>query len=177
MIYFTADTHFCHFNVIKLCKRPFSTIEEMHNTLIQNWNTVVNKKDEIYILGDFLYKGNGIKANEILQQLNGRKYLLKGNHDQFITEKSFDKSNFEWIKDYFVLNYQKKKIVLFHYPIFEWDGYFKGAIHLYGHVHNNRNDVEQQNEFTVLGKMAINVGVDVNNFTPIDIQTIFKMTE
>ena len=177
MIYFTADTHFCHLNVIKLCERPFSTIEEMHDTLIKNWNSVVKKKDEIYILGDFLYKGNGIEANEILKQLNGQKYLIKGNHDQFITEQTFDESHFKWVEDYFVLNYQKKKIVLFHYPIFEWDGYFKDAIHLYGHVHNSANDLEQQNKFKVLGRMAINVGVDVNNFTPISIETILRMTE
>ena len=74
-----------------------------------------------------------------------------------------------------MLKWQKRKIALFHYPIFEWDGYFTNDIHLYGHVHNSNNDIEQQNRLKLLGKNAINVGVDVNNFFPISIDEIFKI--
>ena len=66
------------------------------------------------------------------------------------------------------------KIVLFHYPIFEWDGYFGNAIHLYGHVHNCSKNPAQQKRFDLLGKMAINVGVDVNGFSPVSIEGIVK---
>lgn len=76
MIYFIADTHFYHKNVITFCNRPFSTVEEMNQTLITNWNKTVSDTDEVYILGDFVYKGNGKQANELLQSLNGKKYLL-----------------------------------------------------------------------------------------------------
>jgi calcineurin-like phosphoesterase family protein len=175
MVYFTADTHFCHSNIINLCKRPFSNIDQMNKTLIQNWNSCVTARDEIYILGDLIFKGTGIEANEIIKKLNGKKYLIKGNHDKFIEDNNFNKNSFEWIKDYYVLNYQKMKFVLFHYPIFEWEGYFGDSIHLYGHVHNSGNNYEQQKRFELLGKRAINVGVDVNDYYPIGIEQIIKM--
>jgi calcineurin-like phosphoesterase family protein len=175
MIYFTADTYFCHVSIINLCQRPFANIDQMNERLIENWNSRVKANDEIYILGDFLYRGSGVEANNILERLKGRKYLIKGNHDKFIDEKSFDKNHFIWIKDYHLLKWQKRKISLFHYPIFEWDGYFTNGIHLYGHIHNSNNDIEQQNRLKLLGKNAVNVGVDVNNFFPISIEEIFKI--
>ena len=174
MIYFTADTHFSHSNIINLCERPFANVEQMNNKLIENWNSCVSNDDEIYVLGDFMFKGNGIEGNNILQRLNGIKYLIKGNHDKYIEDEAFDKDGFVWIKDYYVLNFQKIKIVLFHYPIFEWEGFFGDAIHLYGHVHNCSKNAEQQKRLNLLGKMAINVGVDVNGFSPVSIQTVMK---
>jgi len=177
MIFFTADTHFCHSNIINLCGRPFAELEQMNNALVKNWNSCIKNDDEIYILGDFIFKGNGTDANNILRRLNGIKYLIKGNHDKFLEDETFDKSNFEWIKDYFVLDYKKIKIILFHYPIFEWQGYFGDAIHLYGHVHNCGNKIEEQKRFKLLGKRAIIVGVDVNDFKPISIEKIIKMVE
>jgi calcineurin-like phosphoesterase family protein len=177
MIYFTADTHFFHSNIINLCGRPFSNIEQMNNVLLNNWNTSITNRDEIYILGDFIYKGNGIEAEDLIKKLHGKKYLIKGNHDKFLDDNNFNKNNFEWIKDYFVLNYDKIKFVLFHYPIFEWEEYFGNAIHLYGHIHNSGNNKEQNERFKLLGKRAINVGVDVNNYCPISIEQIIKMAE
>jgi calcineurin-like phosphoesterase family protein len=175
MIYFTADTHFNHSNIINTCRRPFADVGQMNNKLIQNWNSCVKNTDEIYILGDFMFKGSGTEANDIANKLNGRKYLIRGNHDRFIEDETFDKSNFEWIQDYYVLNYKKMKFILFHYPIFEWDGYFGDSIHLYGHVHNSENNHEQQKRFELLGKRAINVGVDVNNYFPVSIEQILKI--
>jgi calcineurin-like phosphoesterase family protein len=106
-----------------------------------------------------------------------KKYLIRGNHDKFLDDNNFNKNNFEWIKDYFVFNYQKIKFVLFHYPIFEWEGYFGDTIHLYGHVHNSGNNKEQSEKFKLLGKRAINVGVDVNNYNPVSIEEIIKIVE
>jgi len=166
MIYFTADTHFYHSNIIALSSRPFTDVEEMNQTLIQNWNSCVTVRDEIYILGDFFFKGTGEEANNLLKNLNGKKYLIRGNHDNFVTFPDFDIRAFRWVKDYFMLNYQKRKFILFHYPILEWQGFFKGAIHLYGHVHAAVKDSTQSERLDVLGKNAINVGVDVNNFFP-----------
>lgn len=177
MIYFTADTHFFHSNVINLNSRPFKNIEEMNYMLIRNWNSYVSDRDEIYILGDFVFRGNGADANKILNKLNGKKYLIKGNHDKFLNDTEFDHSLFEWVKDYHVLDYKKTKFVLFHYPILEWAGYFRGSIHLYGHVHTACKDPTQKPRFDVLGDRAINVGVDVNNYFPISIETILKKLE
>jgi len=176
MIYFTADTHFCHGNIIGLCGRPFKDAEDMNMTLIRNWNAAVGKNDEIYIIGDFLYKGDGKKANEILSRLKGKKYLIRGNHEKYLEDRQFDVRAFEWVKDYFVLHYQGTKIVLFHYPIIEWDGYFKGSVHLYGHVHNGpeRNPALYEG-FKALGARAVNVGVEMHNYCPVSVNTIFEI--
>lgn len=68
------------------------------------------------------------------------------------------------------------EFVLFHYPIFEWDGYFKNSIHLYGHVHNCGNNPELQKRFDLLGNRAINVGVDVNGFCPVGLEKITEIS-
>jgi calcineurin-like phosphoesterase family protein len=172
MIYFTADTHFCHKNVIESCNRPFDNIEQMNQTLIDNWNSRVKAEDEIYILGDFFWRGKISEANEILEKLKGRKYMLRGNHDFFLDDKDFNKTHFEWIKDYHVLKYQWKKIILFHYPIWEWEGYLRGSIHLHGHVHDNAGIYHRGTE--ALGKQAINVGVDVHGYYPISIEEVLE---
>jgi len=104
MIYFTADTHFCHSNIIGSCYRPFENVGEMNRALIDNWNNFVTARDEVYILGDFLYKGTGREANKILSQLKGRKYLIKGNHEKYLSDPEFRQETFEWFK---IGNYSK----------------------------------------------------------------------
>ena len=174
MIYFTADTHFCHSNIINLSNRPFRDLEEMHKTLIHNWNFCVTDKDDIYILGDFMYKGSGLEANNILRRLKGRKYLIRGNHEKYIESQDFDASLFEWVKDYYVLRHEKADIVMFHYPILEWEGYFRGAIHLYGHVHNSLHEHELLAKERIFNNRAMNVGVDVNDYFPVDFYTVLQ---
>ncbi|MDR0442979.1 MAG: metallophosphoesterase [Treponema sp.] len=178
MIFFTADTHFNDSYCIELFKRPFSGVEQMDETIIRNWNSCVNDNDEVYILGDFAFTGNSLEPEILLKKLNGRKYLIRGNHDHFLDDKNFNIKNFEWVKDYYVLEYETKKFVLFHYPIFMWDGYFDGtAIHLYGHVHNMLGNKKEQERLNILGKKAMNVGVDMNNFFPVSIEKIIQETE
>jgi len=173
MIYFTADNHFCHFSIIKHCNRPFNDIRTMNNKMIHNWNNVVNKNDEIYILGDFMYRGSAREANEILSRLNGKKYLIKGNHEKYLEEQYFNYKAYEWVKDYYVLNAEGLKIILFHYPILQWDGSHHGSIYLYGHIHNGyKKYPEFGQKIKLLGPRAINVGVDVNNFYPVSIYEI-----
>jgi calcineurin-like phosphoesterase family protein len=168
-VYFTADLHFNHAKIIQYCSRPFNSIIDMNNTFINNWNRKVTNNDEIVINGDFAFC-NGDRANELLRQLNGKKFLIIGNHDHFLKYKTFDKSLFEWIKDYYMLKTQYKgekiKIVLSHYPFYRWDCKHHGSIHLYGHVHNTQLGLNE-----LLGK-AYNVGVDVNNYEPISLDEI-----
>lgn len=172
MIYFTSDTHFNHQNILKLCNRPFKTIEEHDKALIKNWNHVVKPKDEVYILGDLIMTRSGEKANSLLKQLNGKKYLIVGNHDTYLKDPKFDTSLFVWIKYYYELRYNHKSIILFHYPILEWDDFYGGSIHLYGHVHNTAEDYFKK----TLSKRAVNVGVDLTNYTPISIDEVLKLT-
>lgn len=174
IIYFTSDLHFCHSNIIKLSKRPFKNVEEMNNTLVQNWNSCISDDDEVYVLGDFSYRGSVQEVNTILKKLKGKKYLIKGNHDGFINDKAFDSKAFEWIRDYHILSYKEINLVLFHYPILEWQGFFGDSLHLYGHVHNSTKDEKQRKRLDILGSRAINVGVDVNDYHPISIERLIK---
>jgi calcineurin-like phosphoesterase family protein len=174
MIYFTSDTHFFDTQIIKKYGRKFQNIVEMHKKIITNWNSIIGEGDEVFFLGDLLLSNDGRKANGILNNLNGIKYLIRGNHDNYVDDKEFDKTKFKWIKDYHILNYKKYKFVLFHYPIFEWDGYFSDSIHLYGHIHNEANYPKQQKRFKAMSKRSINVGIDLNDFFPVSIDKIIE---
>lgn len=81
MIFFTSDLHLGHENCIRLCNRPFSSIEEMDETLIENWNHKVTGKDTVYILGDLIYRSQK-PPEEYLRRLRGKKHLILGNHDR-----------------------------------------------------------------------------------------------
>jgi calcineurin-like phosphoesterase family protein len=170
MIYFTSDNHFYHKNIIKYEDRPFSDVCDMNRQMIKNWNQTVNSNDSIYILGDLAFT-NGYNANYLLTQLNGKKFLIKGNHDSFLNDNEFDRTKFEWVRDYYHLKHDGIKFILFHYPIAVWDCKHHGSIHLYGHIHSNKGD---NHPLTYdLGK-AYNVGVDVNDFKPISIVEIIN---
>ena len=82
MIYYTSDLHLCHENIIRLCNRPYKTIEEMNEDLINRWNKKVKPNDVVYVLGDFFFKQQDSKyVSSVLKRLNGEKILIKGNHD------------------------------------------------------------------------------------------------
>lgn len=163
LIYFTADLHFFHKNIIEYENRPFDGLEDMHKRLIANWNDRVKAKDEIYILGDFSFDSKE-QTLDLLEELNGRKYLIKGNHDYPLKYKEV-KNQFEFVKDYYVLKYYNQYFILFHYPIFSWERKHYGSLHLHGHSHSKPIEFEHKN--------LINVGVDCNNFRPICIDEIF----
>ena len=170
MIFFTADLHFGHANIMKHCNRPFESVDDMDATLIQNWNDTITQKDEVYILGDFTMKPAS-DAHGYLTRLNGQKYFIQGNHDRFLRNYEHHKTDFEWIKDYHVLRVDGYRIVLFHYPILEWDQFYRNAIHLYGHVHNSEKSGER---LAALTGPAFNVGVDVNEFRPVSLDEIIN---
>lgn len=90
MIYFTSDLHFYHDRLMLHVNRPFHNFEEMNKKLIYNWNKKVDALDELYVLGDATLKGPNY-AMQILRQLNGKIYLIKGNHDQFVEKKALIK--------------------------------------------------------------------------------------
>ena len=85
MIFFTADSHFCHDNIRGFCKRPFSSVEEMNSIIVDNWNSVIQSKDIVYHLGDFAFYKNDKEFNlvqEIFRELRGEKHFITGNHDK-----------------------------------------------------------------------------------------------
>jgi calcineurin-like phosphoesterase family protein len=177
--HFISDTHFWHKNIIAYCNRKnkdgklFSTVEEMNEELVENWNKVVSPYDTVYHLGDFAF-GNLKKACSILERLNGRKFLVTGNHDYFIKKPEFRK-HFEWIRHYYEMKvYDKdldghRRIVMSHYPMVTWNHAHHGSWHLHGHCHGGINDINQETT-------RHDVGVDVNNFRPVsyaDLKKIF----
>lgn len=168
MIFFTSDLHFGHKNIINFCDRPFDSVEAMDKALIKNWNAAVQHDDEIYIVGDFT-RDNG-HARRYLPVLNGRKYMVAGNHDKFLRDFEEKDLWLEWIKEYAVINHKGFKLVLFHYPLAEWAGFYGGSIHLHGHIHN-RPIAPYWNPSII---RAFNVGVDVNDYKPVSIDEIIK---
>ena len=159
-IYLTSDLHFGHKNIIKYEHRNYETVDEMDKDYIERWNNKVKKDDLIYILGDFSwYKAE--KTMEILKQLKGRKVLIVGNHDEiYLNNKDFDRSLFEEICYYKELKINKTKIILFHYPIIDWNGKHNGSLHFYGHVHSIKN---QDIDYMKNQENCYNVSIDYNN--------------
>ena len=156
-----------HKNILKLCERNFESIEQMEQALIENWNNKVKEKDDIYILGDFGFFKNPDEVNDVLSKLNGKKHLIIGNHDNYL-KQGRDKLNFESIDNYKKLKHEGMEFILSHYPIFEWDGFFRNSVMLHGHIHSGTKGKEQ---LKFLGRIY-DVGVDANNMTPVSIKEI-----
>ena len=173
-IYFTADTHFKHKKILQYCNRPFATIDDHDEMLVHNWNAIVKPKDKVYIIGDFMFSRNREEIKAVTQRLNGSKFLILGNHDH----QDICQDLFEWVKNYYVLIAHNIRWVLFHYPILEWDGWWrtKGSIHLYGHIHNRseNKDTPPHIQFLNTQNGCFNVGVDVNNFAPVSALTLAR---
>lgn len=132
MKYYISDYHIGHSNVIRMDQRPFADCTEMAAEIVRRWNAVITPADEVYILGDFAWKNT--EGDAVLQQLCGRKHLITGNHDK---PSQVMRSRFEGIQDYAEIEDSGSMVVLSHYPIAHWNHQFQGAVHLYGHVHNN----------------------------------------
>ena len=176
MKYYISDLHIGHANVICFDNRPFFTLDEMHETIIQNWNDTVNKNDDVYILGDFAWK-NDI-GFEVLKQLKGNKHLIKGNHDRI---NSGLEKQFVSVRYYDVVRDGKNQVVLCHYPIAHWINADYGYIHLYGHIHMGRDSrpFEEYAEYMRqrhLPYECYNVGcmLPYMNYTPRTLEEIIK---
>ena len=138
MEYFTSDLHFGHKSILSYDKRPFSTAKEMDEELIKRWNNKISKKDTVYILGDISwYKKEQTK--EILQRLNGKKVLIKGNHDS-LKDIEYYKDLFVEVVSYKEIKINRTKIILCHFPIMFYNGQHNNSIMLYGHVHNSKEE-------------------------------------
>lgn len=152
-IFFTSDTHYWHKNILKFCPntRTGSCVEEMNEILIQRHNEKVSPSSTVYFLGDFSF-GTASETKQILSRLNGYKHLIYGNHDKVIKSDASIIRMFESVQEYRSIHLDKKKVVLFHYPMREWDQVHRGAYHLYGHVHGGMDS-------TVWGR-SMDVGID-----------------
>lgn len=166
-IFFTSDSHFFHENVIKFNNRPFKNGNHMNEEMIRLWNEVVPIDGHVFHLGDFSL-GSPNKTLEILNRLNGKIYLLKGNHEKSVMRKQMVRDKFEWIKERYELEVsddgEKRIIVMQHYAMRVWNKSHRGAYHLYGHSHGFM-------EHTPWGR-SMDVGVDCWGYKPISYQEV-----
>jgi calcineurin-like phosphoesterase family protein len=166
-IFYISDLHLFHPAILSKCKRPFNSIDEMHNSIMENWKRKVKKNDIVYILGDVgMYHQKEIA--DFLNSLPGKKVLITGNHDKFNLRDRDFRNCFISIKPYDEIFDKERKVVLFHYPIEEWDGFFRSFYHLHGHVHN-------QDDSLVKLDRRFNVSADVLGFEPKTLDELIEM--
>lgn len=164
MIYFTADWHVFHKNIIRYSKRPFKSLEEMADVLIENTNKKVPVNQTLYILGDFSY-GSFDETKELFKRIKCKNVILvKGNHDR-MKPVDYQKIGFKHVFDYAEVKYEKKLYCLSHYPYLTWRNAHRGSRMLCGHSHSSLNHLHDQTT-------RLDVGVDCFNFTPVSINEI-----
>jgi len=182
-IWFTADQHFGHENIIKFCERPYANVDEMDKDLIARWNDCVQPADVVYHLSDFTL-GTEHGARACFRQLNGSIRILgnawhhdrrwlpiwnlldAGPHVEEGVSNFFSASSLKVIilPPLHVLEFYELgtgehplAITLCHYPLAEWDRKHYGAWHLYGHSHGKHVD----------DGLSMDVGVDANDYAPV----------
>lgn len=171
---YTADLHFGHSNVINFDHRPFIDVDEMDRTLIALWNNRVRNDDDVWILGDLIYRSSK-DATWYLRQLKGKKHLIIGNHEKAIMKNQRALKYFESVEmmqeivDH--INNNPVRVIMCHYPIAEWNGFYRNAYHVYGHIHNNKNEAYQ---FLSKYDTALNAGCMINNYAPASLRELIE---
>lgn len=157
--WFTADWHLGHFNIIKYTNRPFSSVSEMDNALINNVNDVVMPDDRLFNLGDVCVRKSNLaayRARFICQNI----FVIPGNHDR---EKELVKY-FKVLPQCYMYENQGFRMVLCHYAMRVWHHSHHGAGMIYGHSHNGLPPIP--------GVPSFDVGVDCWNYTPISLDDV-----
>lgn len=169
MIYFTADQHFGHKNIITHCERPFENAFQMDKTIIENWNDIITKEDTVYILGDFsLHSKPEFVYENYIQKLKGNIVFVyeKYTHDKWLDKAYKSKElKINIATAIHMVNYENLKIFCTHCPLYTWPAEYYGSIHLHGHSHGNSGNK----------KNRYDVGVDVNNFKPLSVVEIINI--
>lgn len=153
MIFFTADEHYGHENIIKYCNRPFQNVSEMDAELIRRHNEMVCQSDTVIHAGDFTLK-NRTMANEYIKQLNGHHTFLKGSHDYWIEHNDARKI--------LEMKINGRYIVICHYALRVWPRSHYNSWMLFGHSHGTLPPIGKQWD----------IGVDNNNFYPVSFDRI-----
>ena len=179
-IWFTSDTHFGHQNILKFCERPFVSTEEMDNAIIERWNSKVGKDDIVFHLGDFAFASNK-RWQELISLLNGKIYLLLGNHDITRWPGSYTMQLFDRVENQMMLKIDNKyKVYLNHFPFLCYDGTYRNpedcTIQLHGHVHQRIGDISKDAQrLQYRFPCQYDVGVDNNDFYPVSWEEILKI--
>ena len=167
MYYYVADPHFGHENILKLCQRPFGSIEDMNQALIAAWNERITGNDTVFILGDLFYRC--ADPEPILQQLKGRKRLIIGNHDSSWMDKVDLSKYFVSVDPFLEITDGVRGITLCHYPLLTWKHKLRTFM-VHGHIHNDTTS----DFFPLLAirERVLNAGVDINGFRPVTFEEL-----
>lgn len=157
MYFFTADEHYAHKRVIEYCKRPFSSVEEMNESFIANFNEVVSGSDVTVHVGDFCFESNREYVNKhYVRKLNGQHIFLRGSHDRWLPKSA---------KRIWTKVIEGQYVMACHYAMRVWERSHYGSWMLYGHSHGTLPPLENQWD----------VGVDCNNYYPISFYQLKKI--
>ena len=162
MIYFTSDTHFGDPRVLRIDRRPFTSMDEHDAALIERWNAVVAADDAVWHLGDVMARRAG-PCDALLSRLNGRKHLIIGNNDP---PEIVQAIGWESVQHYAEMTLDGHLLILCHYAFRTWNQMGKKSINLHGHSHGRLTPVARQYD----------VGVDAQGLQPVSLATILAST-
>ena len=142
----TSDLHFGHKNIMSFCPQSRARFRNdlayMNEQMVKEWNDLIEPEDTVYILGDVAFM-SGSDAAKMVMRLNGVKILVRGNHDRKTLMDVNFRNAFAEVHEYLDINYNGTKVVMFHYPIAEWDQMHRGSVHLHGHLHGGISGMEK----------------------------------
>lgn len=177
-IYGISDSHFLHDNILKftygenkeVLRPEFSSLEDMDNKMRSLWNHTVRPEDLVIHIGDFVWtKGNSERIKEVIKSLNGRKILVRGNHDK----KSYSwylSNGIDFVNDRFSWDYNGKRVLFIHNPDHIDSGeYSRYDIVLHGHVHRNHPFMSR-----VVNTYVINMSVEQIKYRPMNLLPLFN---
>ena len=170
-IYFSADPHFGHENIICYSGRPFQSAAEMDQLIIDCWNAQVGAEDTLYCLGDWccgVGRDKAGYAGMIRSRLNaGRIILIRGNHDPAPGKNLAFDAVFDRVHELLEITVAKRRITLCHYAMTLWNECHKGSLHCFGHSHGNYSATNR----------SMDVGVDTNDFKVYDVLDVIARLE
>lgn len=170
-VWFTSDLHFYHNNICKYCNRPYNSVEEMHEALIANWNSVVKEDDVVFLLGDIGFCGME-RLRPLISQLKGNIFLIQGNHDSDnLVEALYREGyivNHSRLESITIIGDEEcpdQHLTLCHFPMIDWPNKERGAWMVHAHQH-------QLPETPSCSVMHWDVGVDKNGLVPINFEQL-----
>jgi calcineurin-like phosphoesterase family protein len=157
-VWITSDWHYAHANILKYCNRPFKDVEEMNDTLLKNYNSVVSDDDIVFFLGDIAFGESNVKS--VLSRMKGTIHYVVGNHD--LKYLDIIKTRAETINDLIDVEISGQPITMCHYAMRVWHKSHFDSWMLYGHSHARLPPVGKQWD----------VGIDYNGFKPLSFEDI-----
>lgn len=155
-IWVSSDLHANHKAVMNFCPdtRRGADAEEMTELMLESFNALVKPEDTLYLLGDVSFGGRE-KVENFISRLQGKKILILGNHDFIIKRRDDLRAYFQEIREVKSAKIGDNRFVMSHAPFAEWVDCHKGVIHLHGHLHGNKTNVQWQQQYKIF-----DVGVD-----------------